>query len=147
MILNGILSDLQNDFDFDLSIEAAGAILTNRDTRAYMEIYDESYASPDDGVIVPRYTVSFAGQHRHFEDLTQTKRYVERIMKDEILPITFFLREESRFGGEISQTEAAALTKERLAARFGYAPEDLTGYAYEIHSWSGRYDTGRLKIE
>ena len=62
------LDEIQKEFAFDLSLKEDGAILTNRETRESIEIFEEEYyysVDPKDGLYV-EYIVCFTTQHRHF---------------------------------------------------------------------------------
>ncbi len=142
------LYDIQKVFAFDLSIKNDEVKLTNRSTGESIEVFEEEYSSADsetDSFI--EYTVCFSTQHRHFEDLSNVEQYIIQVMNDEVLPIEFFLHRERRFGGEIKRVDYDGLTKDHLAGLFGYSAEYMSGFEYEIHSWSGRYNTKRRRIE
>ena len=138
------LNEIQKEFAFDLSLKEDGAILTNRKTRESIEIFEEEYNSvdPKDGLYV-EYIVCLTTQHRHFEDLSDVAEYIRLILKDEVLPIEFYLNGERRFGGEIKKTDFDRLTVEFLAGYYGYSVEYLSQFEYGIHSWSGRYNVER----
>ncbi len=137
------LYDIQKEFDFDLSIEKNGAKLTNRNTKESIEVYEEEYYYSDAPEADPfvMYIVCFSTQHAHFEELSEVKQYIIRLLNDEVLPIEFYLNGERRFGGEIEKTEYDELTIDLLADRFGYTADYISQFEYEIHSWSGKYDT------
>ena len=139
------LNEIQKEFAFDLSLKEDGAILTNRETRESIEIFEEEYyysVDPKDGLYV-EYIVCFTTQHRHFEDLSDVAEYIRLILTDEVLPIEFYLHGERRFGGEIKKTDFYRLTVEFLAGYYGYSVEYLSQFEYGIHSWSGRYNVER----
>lgn len=142
------LYDIQKVFAFDLSIKNDEVKLTNRNTGESIEVFEEEYSSADsetDSFI--EYTVCFSTQHRHFEDLSNVKQYIIQLLNDEVLPIEFFLHGERRFGGEIKITDYDGLTIDFLANHYGYSVEYISQFEYEIHSWSGQYNTERRRIE
>ena len=139
------LRELQRSFAFDLSIGDNGAALTNRGTGGRIEIFEDSFG--DGESLYTEYIVSFSTQHRHFEDPDDVEDYVRRILDDEVLPIEFYYHGERRFGSEIGKDDYRRLSSEFLAGFFGYPAEYLSQFEYEIHSWSGKYDTDRRSPE
>ena len=142
------LYDIQKAFAFDLSIKYDAVKLTNRNTGESIDVYEEAYPSCDsetDPFI--EYTVYFSTQHRHFKELDNVKQYIMQLLQDEVLPIEFFLLGKRRFGGEIKKTDYDGLTIDFFANYCGYSVDYISQFEYEIHSWSGQYNTERRKIE
>ncbi len=134
------LYDFQKSFDFDLSVESDTAVLTNHNTGAHIEIFEDKYSTKDIKEPFVEYRVCFSTQHRHFDSLSKVEKYVNLILTDEILPIEFYYNGERRFGGEITKTDYEGLNIERLAELFGYTIEYLSQFDFEVHSWSGKYN-------
>lgn len=136
-----------------LTTDNAKAILADPKTGEQIEVLEEKYYSKNDSITGSEndsfvdYTVCFFTQHAHFEDFDDALEYVEAIIADEVLPIEFYLNGEDCFGGEITQADFDELSDELLAAEFGYFAKDLSLFEYEIHSWSGRYNTERRRGE
>ena len=64
------------------------------------------------------------------------------IISDTVLPLEFYFDGKRRFGGEIRKDESDKLSVSLLSDRYGYSSDHLMQFDYEIHSWSGQYDTG-----
>ncbi len=138
----GFLRQIQRDFAFDLETEKDRAVLINRLTGGCINVYEEEYYTDEQKVeTFVRYTVEFSTQHRHFQDLDDVEEYICLILTDEILPIEFCYHGERRFGGEVRRDDLEGLTAEWLADQFGYTADYIKQFDYEIHSWSGKYDT------
>lgn len=138
------LYDIQKSFDFDLEIKEDTAVLINKITKAKIEIYKEIYYTDDQRKnVFYEYIVIFTTQHRHFDDLNKVNGYVCKILTDDVLPIEFYKDGKNKFGGELSKSEFEKLSKRFLADRFGYTEEYISLFEYEIHSWSGKYNTVR----
>lgn len=122
-------------------------VLTDHERGKSIVIAKEEYfSSPEKTIAFVRYTVAFSTQHRHFEQLEEARQYVCSILRDAVLPIEFYRDGKRCFGGEITRDEVDKLTADLLSALFGYSGEDLKAYEYEIHSWSGKYDVSRRKV-
>lgn len=147
------LYELAEKYRLILTTENAKAILTDPKTGEHIDIFEEKYypkeyfttGSEDEAFV--EYIVCFSTQHGHFEDLSDALEYVEAIIADEVLPIEFYLNGEDCFGGEITRADFEGLSAEFLAAHYGYTVEHLSQFEYEIHSWSGRYNTVRRRVE
>ena len=136
-----------------LTTDNAKAILADPKTGEQIEVLEEKYYPKRDSITgtedeaFVEYIVYFSTQHAHFEDLDDALEYVAAIIADEVLPIEFYLNGKRSFGGEITQADFEELSDELLAAEFGYFAKDLSLFEYEIHSWSGRYNTERRRVE
>ena len=147
------LHELAQKHRLALTVDDAKAILTDPKTGGHIDILEEKYypkrdtttGSEDEAFV--EYIVYFSTQHAHFEDLDDALEYVEAIIADEVLPIEFYLNEKRRFGGEITKEDFEELSAEFLASYYGYTLEYLSQFEYEIHSWSGRYNTERKRVE
>ncbi|MBR3299813.1 MAG: hypothetical protein IKI64_11565 [Clostridia bacterium] len=147
------LHELAQKHRLALTVDDAKAILTDPKTGEHIDILEEKYypkrdtttGSEDEAFV--EYIVYFSTQHAHFEDLDDALEYVEAIIADEVLPIEFYLNEKRRFGGEITKEDFEELSAEFLASYYGYTLEYLSQFEYEIHSWSGRYNTERKRVE
>lgn len=142
------LRALQRAFGFELTLRENGASLTNPDTGAQIRIDDDS-VRPDDPAKAGwnDYIVSFSTQHRHFEDLSDAEDYLRLLLRDEVLPIEFYRDGVPRFGGDLTRAEFEGLTAALPAELFGLPAAQLARFEYEVHSWSGRLDTGRRRLE
>ena len=147
------LHELAQKHRLALTADDAKAILTDPKTGEHIDIFEEKYYSKEyfttgsEEDVFVEYIVCFSTQHRHFEDLDDALEYVEAIIADEVLPIEFYLNGKRRFGGEIAKADFEELSVEFLAAHYGYSVEYLSQFEYEIHSWSGRYNTERKRVE
>ena len=147
------LHELAQKHRLALTVDDAKAILTDPKTGEHIDILEEKYypkrdtttGSEDEAFV--EYIVYFSTQHAHYEDLDDALEYVEAIIADEVLPIEFYLNEKRRFGGEITKEDFEELSAEFLASYYGYTLEYLSQFEYEIHSWSGRYNTERKRVE
>ena len=147
------LHELAQKHRLALTVDDAKAILTDPKTGEHIEVLEEKYYPKRDSITgtedeaFVEYIVYFSTQHRHFEDLDDALEYVEAIIADEVLPSEFYLNGEDCFGGEITRADFEGLSAEFLAAHYGYTVEHLSQFEYEIHSWSGRYNTERRRVE
>lgn len=153
MMLKNVLSELADKYRLDLTVDDNKAVLSDPKTGEQIDVYEEKYypkkyfsTGSEDDVYV-QYIVCFSTQHVHIDDLSEVPEYIESILTDEVLPIEFYLNGERRFGGEIKRADFDGLSAKFLAAYYGYSVEDISRYEYEIHSWCGRYNTGRKRIE
>ena len=140
------LNDVQKLYAINLDIKEDEARIINPNNGKCVNIYREKYYSQDGKDVFIEYIVCFATQHRHLEDLDEVEEYVHSILKDEILAIEFYDSDERKFGGEIEKADLAALSLNLLAKRWGYSIEYLPAKEYEIHSWSGKYDSERKNV-
>ena len=92
------------------------------------------------------YIVFFATQHWHICDPEDVQECIINILNDEALPIEFYDENgKDCFGGDITRTDFAALSMEKLNKRFGFFA-GRKEYLAEIRSWSGRYDVERCAL-
>lgn len=147
------LYELAEKHRLALTIDNAKAILSDPKTGEQIDILENKYYSKkasitgsEDEAFV-EYIVYFSTQHTHFEDFDDALEYVEAIIADEVLPIEFYLNGEDCFGGEITRADFEELSAEFLASYYGYTVEYLSQFEYEIHSWSGQYNTERRRVE
>ncbi len=142
------LYDIQKSYDLDLNIKEDAALLTDKKTKAKIEIFKEGYYTDKQLTdVIYEYIVIFSTQHRHFDELNEVDEYVRRILTDDVLPIEFYKGGKNSFGSELSKAEFENLSERFLAEEFGYTEEYISEFEYEIHSWSGKYDIGRRKVE
>ena len=140
------LNNAQKLYAINFTVEEDEARIINPINGKRVNIYREKYYSEDEKDVFVEYIVCFATQHRHLEDLDEVEEYIHRVLKDEILAIEFYDSDERKFGGEIEKADLAALSLNLLAKRWGYSIEYLPAKEYEIHSWSGKYDSGRKNV-
>jgi hypothetical protein len=147
------LYELAEKHRLALTVTNAKAILSDPKTGEQIEVLENKYYSKkasitgSEGEAFVEYIVYFSTQHAHFEDFDDALEYVEAIIADEVLPIEFYLNGEDCFGGEIAKADFEGLSAEFLASYYGYTVEYLSQFEYEIHSWSGRYNTERKRVE
>lgn len=147
------LYELADKHRLALTVDNAKAILTDPKTGEHIEVLEEKYYPKRDSITgtedeaFVEYIVYFSTQHAHFEDLDDALEYVAAIIADEVLPIEFYLNGKRSFGGEIAKSDFKVLSAEFLASYYGYTVEHLLQFEYEIHSWSGRYNTERRRVE
>ena len=142
------LYGIQKSYDTGLEIKEDTAEIINKKTDEKISVFEERYNRDKAGTDAAcEYIVCFATQHRHFDDLCDVDEYVRQILDDEVLPVEFYKDGKARFGGELSKAEFENLSERFLAEIFGYTEEYISEFEYEIHSWSGKYDIGRRKVE
>lgn len=147
------LHELAEKHRLILTTDNAKAILADPKTGEHIEVLEEKYYPKRDSITgtedeaFVEYIVYFSTQHAHFEDLDDALEYVAAIIADEVLPIEFYLNGKRSFGGEIAKSDFEVLSAELLSSEFGYFAKDLSLFEYEIHSWSGRYNTERRRVE
>ena len=106
-----------------------------------IKIYVEEYRN--NATAFEEFIVCFATQHRHYEDIEDAVEFAAAILRDEVLPIEFYMDEKACFGGDITRAELVGLSLDKLAKQFCCAPEQLIRCELEVHSWSGKYDLSR----
>lgn len=142
------LYGIQKSYDTGLEIKEDSAEIINKKTNEKISVFEERYNRDKAGTDAAcEYIVCFATQHRHFDDLCDVDEYVRQILDDEVLPVEFYKDGKARFGGELSGAIPDELSPRFLAAYFGLAADQLTGFEYEIRSWSGKRDVKRRKAE
>ncbi len=137
------LNDFKKSFEFDLKIKSDEAVLTNRDTGESIIVFEERYTSDNSY----EYVVCFSTQHCHFDDIDDAAEYIRLILTDEVLPIEFYYNGKNRFGGEIRKSDFKKLSKEFLVSYSHHDEEYISQLEYEVHSWSGKYNVERRKVE
>jgi hypothetical protein len=80
------------------------------------------------------------------ELLESILEYIKQILDDQVLPLEFYLDGKPRFGGELKSEDLERLSVSYLTNKYGFIHADLLSLDYEIHSWSGKYDTGRRRV-
>ena len=145
------LKSIQEAYGLELRTEEASAVLTDAASGRSVEILEESFGKtdPTDGsykILYDEYIVCFSTQHVHLAEPDDVAAYVRAVLEDEVLPIEFYLNGQRRFGGEIGKADLARLSTEFLSEQFGITEAALRQYEYALHSWSGRYDSGRRRV-
>ena len=141
-----IWNDIQKRYSLSLKTEKDKVTFVNPENDKFIDIYKEEFYSSDGQEVFEEYIVCFATQHRHFDGLDEVEEYLYAILKEEVLTIEFYESHKRRFGGEISKSDYENLTLSWLMQKYGYSPEYFSSLEYEIQSWSGTYDSGRVKI-
>ena len=122
-------------------------VIMNSDNSNKLYVYEEEYFSQDMQDRFVQYIVAFSTQHRHFDadDKDVIIQYILAILNDKILPLEFYKEGKRGFGGEINSEDLDKLSVSFLN-HGRYTNEYMMSLDYEIHSWSGKYDTGLSKI-
>ena len=135
---------------YAVSVEAKGheLVIMNSNNNNNLYVYEEEYFSQDMKDRFVQYIVYFSTQHRHFDgnEEDEALEYILAIMEDKVLPLEFYKDGKRRFGGELAVEELDNLSVSSLSKHYGYTSDYLLSFDYEIHSWSGRYDTGLRKV-
>lgn len=92
------------------------------------------------------YIVIFSTQHAHFEDIDDVLDYINDIINEQVLPIEFYLDNKNVFGGDIPLDMFNNLTIKSLANYFGFSEDYISNLDYQITSWNGNYDVGRVPV-
>ena len=95
-----------------------------------------------------QYIVCFSTQHCHFDvnEEDEALEYILAIMEDKVLPLEFYMDGKRRFGGEIEADDLDKLSVSFLAEWIGFSSDYLLSFDYEIHSWSGKNNTGLRRV-
>ena len=136
--------------DYDVSIEVKDheLVIINSDNGNKLHVYEDEGFSQDMTIRYVDYIVEFSTQHRHFDadDEDDILEYILVILNDKVLPFEFYMDGKRRFGGEIKANDLDNLSVSFLARQYGYTSDYLLSFDYEIHSWSGKYDTGLRRV-
>ena len=135
-------------YDVDFESKEHELAVVNRGNGNVLSVFEEESFSLDRKERFVEYIVQFSTQHRHFdaEDADELLEYMRSILDDRTLPLEFYLDGKPRFGGEFKAEELDRLSVSYLADEYGFIRADLLSLDYEIHSWSGKYDTGRRRV-
>ena len=135
-------------YDVAFEIKDRELAVMNRRNGNVLSVFEEVSFSRDRKERYVEYTVDFSTQHRHYdpEDADELLDYMRSILDDRTLPLEFYLEEKPRFGTEIPSEDLGRLSVSYLQDLFRYFNIDLLPFDFEIHSWSGRYDTGRRRV-
>lgn len=136
--------------DYNVTVDATEDELTivNKNNGNKLTVFMEEYLTQDMKDCFYEYIVQFSTQHRHFEEDEEAVviGYILSIFDDRILPLEFYSGDNPRFGGEINIDDLDDLSVSYLSNEYGYNGDYLRQFDYEIHSWSGKYDTGRRRV-
>ncbi|MBQ3264156.1 MAG: hypothetical protein IJH07_00120 [Ruminococcus sp.] len=152
MKLFEMIVDAVIDYDVSAEVKEHVLALVNHDNGNKLYVYEEEYYSQDMTEHFVEYIVQFSTQHRHFsvDEEDDIIEYVLAILSDEVLPLEFYRDGQGGRGGEIYLEDLDKLSVSFLAEQFYYTSDHLLDYLlsldYEIHSWSGKYDTGLRKV-
>ena len=135
-------------YDVAFEIKEHELAVVNRGNGNVLSVFEEEAFSLNRKKRFVEYIVAFSTQHRHFdaEDADELLDYIRSILDDRTLPLEFYQDEKPRFGGEIQVEDLDLLSVSYLANEYGFIHADLLSLEYEIHSWSGKYDTGRRRV-
>lgn len=136
------------DYNVSVEVKEHELVIVNPDNGNKLHVYEEEYYSQDMTDHFVEYIVGFSTQHRHFDadDEDDILEYILVILNDKVLPFEFYMDGNRRFGGEIEEDDLEKLSVSFLAQQYGYTSDYLMSFNYEIHSWSGKYDTGLRRI-
>lgn len=136
--------------DYDVSIEVKDheLVIINSDNGNKLHVYEDEGFSQDMTIRYVDYIVEFSTQHRHFDadDEDDILEYILAILNDKVLPFEFYMDGKRQFGGEIGLEDWYKLSVSYLSKWIGYPSDYLLSFDYEIHSWSGKYDTGLRRV-
>ena len=136
--------------DYDVSVEVKDheLVIINSDNGNKLHVYEDEGFSQDMTIRYVNYIVEFSTQHRHFDadDEDDILEYILVILNDKVLPFEFYMDGKRRFGGEIYLEDLDKLSVSFLAQEHYYSTDYILSLDYEIHSWSGKYDTGLRRV-
>ena len=136
--------------DYDVSVEVKNheLVIINSDNGNKLHVYEDEGFSQDMTIRYVDYIVEFSTQHRHFDADVEDDilEYILMILNDKVLPFEFYMDGKRRFGGEIEAVDLDELSVSFLVQQYGYNSDYLMSFDYEIHSWSGKYDTGLRRV-
>ncbi len=126
----------------DVAVSGTDIIITNPQNGNMLSVVTESYTGPAMTEPYVSYIVSFSTQHRHFEadDEEELTDYVVAIIRDEILPVEFYLNGQRRFGGEIDRRENPTADSALWLQANGFNAALCAAYTCKITCWSGHAD-------
>lgn len=137
------------DYDVSVEVKENKLVIINRKNGNDLYVYKEEYYNDEEMTdLFVEYIVGFSTQHCHFsaDDEDDIIEYVLAILNDEVLPLEFYKDGERRFGGEIYLEDLDKLSVSFLAQNHYYSTDYILPLDYEIHSWSGKYDTGLRRV-
>ena len=148
MDISSFLEKLKSDYSVTVDTHEDYVIIRNGIGKEIYLSEDLNHLLDDDGIKeYAEYTVRFATQHRHFDDIDDALSYVTDIVCDRVLAIEFFDADgRDIFGGEILSESISPLTVSALTKSFAKMRSELKRLYFEIHSFSGRYDTERNPV-
>ena len=135
-------------YDAETTADDKTLTVTNRQNGRQIQVFRETYKSQDGTDRFTEYIVEFSTQHSHFEDDEEEEiiDYILAIMRDEVLPIKFFCNGQRRFGGELDRKKNTDANPTNWLSDNGIDPAQYAAFAYEINSWSGRFDSGKQNL-
>lgn len=136
------------DYDVSIEVKEHELVIINRNNNNKLHVYEDVGYSQDMKTCFVDYIVEFSTQHCHFDadDEDDILDYVQLILSDTVLPFEFYMDGKRRFGGEIKANDLDNLSVSFLARQYGYTSDYLLSFDYEIHSWTGKYDTGLRRV-
>lgn len=148
MPLFDTITDAVKPYGASVTIHENELTVTNRQNGKTITIFAETFYDKDGAAQFSEYIVEFSTQHCHFEDDEEEEiiDYILAIMRDEVLPIEFFCNGQRRFGGELDRKKNTDADPTKWLSDNGIDPAQYAAFAYEINSWSGRFDSGRQNL-
>ena len=142
------IANAVTDYDVSVEVKEHELVIMNSDNSNKLYVYEEEYFSQDMKDRFAQCIVVFSTQHCHFDanEDDEALEYILAIMNDKVLPLEFYMDGKRRFGGELAEEELDNLSVSFLSKHYGYTSDYLLSFDYEIHSWSGKYDTGLRKV-
>lgn len=147
MKLFDAIVDAVTTYAVSVEVKEHELVIMNSDNSNKLYVYEEEYFSQDMQDRFVRYIIAFSTQHRHFDadEQDEVLEYILAVLNDKVLPLEFFKDGKRGFGGEINSEDLDKLSVSFLN-HGRYTNEYMMSLDYEIHSWSGKYDTGIRKV-
>ena len=148
MPLFDTISNAVKPYDASVIIRENELTVTNRQNGKTITIFADTFYDKEGSAQFSEYIVEFSTQHSHFEDDEEEEiiDYILAIMRDEVLPIKFFCNGQRRFGGELDRKKNTDANPTNWLSDNGIDPAQYAAFAYEINSWSGRFDSGKQNL-
>lgn len=143
-----MISNAVKSYGASVIIRENELTVTNCQNGKTITIFAETFYDKEGSAQFSEYIVEFSTQHCHFEDDEEEEiiDYILAIMRDEVLPIEFFCNGQRRFGGELDRKKNPCADPAKWLSDNGIDPAQYVAFAYEINSWSGRFDSGRQNL-
>lgn len=143
-----MISNAAKLYGANLTIHENELTVTNCQNGKTITIFADTFYDKDGAAQFSEYIVEFSTQHCHFEDDEEEEiiDYILAIMRDEVLPVEFFCNGQRRFGGELDRKKNTDADPTKWLSDNGIDPAQYAAFAYEINSWSGRFDSGKQNL-
>lgn len=143
-----MISNAVKSYGASVIIRENELTVTNCQNGKTITIFADTFYDKEGSAQFSEYIVEFSTQHCHFEDDEEEEiiDYIQSIMRDEVLPIEFFCTGQRCFGGELDRKKNTGADPTKWLSDNGIDPAQYAAFAYEINSWSGRFDSGRQNL-